>query len=318
MPNILVLGGSGFVGRAVCEKLVDHFGGAGPRIIVPSRRPGRARRLWLLPTVEVTAADVHSDADLARLVSRCDCVINLVGILHGSEAAFDRVHAQLPRRVAQACAAANVNRVIHVSAIGADSRAPSRYLRSKAAGEAALSTKGLDLTILRPSVMFGDGDSFLTTFARLQAFFPVIPLASSDARFQPVWVEDVASAVVRCLGDRTTIGEVIECCGPEVYTLRQLMQLAGRASGNARPVLALPAGLGRLQASVMECLPGEPLMSRDNLDSMRVANVASGEHPGLARLGIQASALEAIAPLYLGEGRGPARLDSWREATHRH
>lgn len=317
MPNILVLGGSGFVGRAVCEALVDHFGGAGPRIIVPSRRPARARGLWLLPTVEVRAADVHDDGDLARLVAGCDAVINLVGILHGSQAAFDRVHAQLPRRLAQACAAANVNRVIHVSAIGADSRAPSLYMRSKAAGEAALASKGLDLTILRPSVMFGDGDSFLTTFAGLQAVFPVIPLASAEARFQPVWVEDVATAVVRCLDDRTTIGEVIECCGPEVYTLRELMQIAGRASGNARPVIALPAGLARLQASVMEMLPGEPLMSRDNLDSMRVANVAGGEHPGLSRLGIQPSALEAIAPLYLGQGQGPARLDSWREASNR-
>ena len=318
MANILVLGGSGFLGRALCEKLVERFGGASARIVVPTRRPARAKTLWMLPTVDVAAADVHDDRDLARLVEGCDAVVNLVGILHGSEAEFDRVHVQLPRRLAQACAAANVHRVVHVSALGADGSAPSRYLRSKAGGEAALASKGLDLTVLRPSVLFGDGDRFLTMFAQMQAFLPVVPLASAQARFQPVWVDDVATAVVRCLDDRTTIGATIECCGPEVYTLRQLMQIAGRCSGHARPVFELPSALGRLQAGLLEWMPGEPLMSRDNLDSMRVASVASGTLPGLPRLGIQPAALEAIAPLYLGPGQGPARLGLWREAAHRH
>jgi NADH dehydrogenase len=318
MANVLVLGGSGFVGRALCEKLVERSGGASARIVVPTRRPARGRELWTLPTVEVTTADVHDDRALARLVGRCDSVVNLVGILHGSEAEFDRVHVQLPRRLAQACAAANVHRVVHVSAIGADSGAPSRYLRSKAAGEAALASKALDLTVLRPSVMFGDGDRFLTLFARLQAILPVVPLAGAGARFQPVWVDDVATGIVRCVDERTTIGETIECCGPEVYTLKQLMQIAGGCSGHPRPIVELPPSLGRLQAGLMEWLPGEPLMSRDNLDSMRVASVASGERPGLTRLGIQPAAVEAIAPLYLGRGQGPARLGIWRAAAHRH
>jgi NADH dehydrogenase len=318
MANILVLGGSGFLGRALCEKLVERFGGANARILVPTRRPARAKTLWMLPTIDVVAADVHDDADLERLVGRCDSVVNLVGILHGSEAEFDRVHVQLPRRLAQACATAGVHRVVHVSALGADANAPSRYLRSKGAGEAALASKGLDLTVLRPSVLFGDGDRFLTLFARMQAILPLIPLASAGARFQPVWVDDVATAVVRCLDDRTTIGATIECCGPEVYTLKQLVQIAGRCAGHARPVLELPAAFGRLQAGLLEWLPGEPLMSRDNLDSMRVASVASGSLPGLQRLGIQPAALEAIAPLYLGAGRGPARLGVWRRAAHHH
>ena len=220
------------------------------------------------------------------------------------------MHVQLPRRLAQACAAANLHRVVHVSAIGADASAPSRYLRSKAGGEAALASKALDLTVLRPSVMFGDGDRFLTLFARLQAIFPVIPLAGAGARFQPVWVDDVATAIVRCLDDRTTIGQTFECCGPEVYTLKQLMQIAGRCSGHPRPIIELPALLGRLQAGLMEWLPGEPLMSRDNLDSMRVASVASGDRPGLTRLGIQPAAVEAIAPFYLGNGQGPGTARS--------
>ena len=318
MAHVLVLGGSGFVGRALCAQLVDRFGGANARIVVPSRRPARAKALRMLPTVEVVKADVHDDATLARLVAGCDAVVNLIAILHGSEAAFERVHVQLPKRIAQACASAGVDRVVHVSALGASADAPSRYLRSKAAGEAALAAKGLDLTVLRPSVIFGDGDRFLTLFARLQAIAPFFPLAGADARFQPVWVDDVAGAIVRCLDDRTTIGETIECCGPEVYTLKELVQIAGRAAGHPRPVFALPAGLARVQAGLMEWLPGETLMSRDNLDSMKVASVASADRPGLARLGIRASAVEAIAPVYLGLMQGPGRLEAWRAATHRH
>ena len=317
MAKVLVLGGSGFVGRALCEKLVDRLGGADSRILVPSRRPAGVKQLWTLPTVEVVRADVHDDVALARLVDGCDAVVNLVAILHGSEADFDRVHVQLPRRLAQACATAHVNRVVHVSALRADAQAPSRYLRSKAAGEAALASKALDLTILRPSVIFGEGDRFLNLFAGLQTVFPVMPLAGADAKFQPVWVEDVAAAIVRCLDDRTTIAQVFECCGPEVYTLKQLVRLAGRCSGHSRPVIELPSALGRLQAGLMEWLPGGPLMSRDNLDSMRIDSVAGGELPGLSRLGIQAAAVEAIAPLYLGHEQGPGRLDAWRAASHR-
>jgi uncharacterized protein YbjT (DUF2867 family) len=317
MAKILILGGTGFVGRTLCEKLVERFGGANARIVVPTRRRARAKAVALLPTVEVVPANVHDDGELARLVAGCESVVNLVAILHGSAADFDRVHVQLPRRLAEACAAANVNRVVHVSALGASADAPSHYLRSKAAGEAVLASKGLDLTVLRPSVIFGDGDRFLNLFARMQRIFPVLPLAAASARFQPVWVDDVAAAVVRCLDDRTTYDETIECCGPEVYTLKQLVQIAGRTSGHERPIIGLPAALARLQAGVFEWLPGEPLMSRDNLDSMRVASVASGTLPGLARLGIQPTALEAIAPLYLGELNGPGRLNAWRAAVPR-
>lgn len=317
MPNVLVLGGTGFVGAALCEKLVERFGGSSARIVVPSRHPARAKHIQMLPTVELVAADVHDDSQLAGLVRGRDAIVNLVAILHGSDSAFDRTHVQLPRRLAQACAAAGVRRVVHVSALGADAKAPSRYLRSKAGGEAALMSSALDATILRPSVIFGEADHFLNLFATMQAVFPVVPLAGADSRFQPVWVDDVALAIVRCLDDKTTIGETIECCGPEVYTLRQLVQIAGRYSGHPRPIIGLPAPLDRLQALTMELLPGDPLMSRDNLDSMQVANVASGTRPGLSRLGIRPAAVEAIAPLYLGKSQGLARLDIWRAAVHR-
>ena len=166
--------------------------------------------------------------------------------------------------------------------------------------------------MLRPSVIFGQGDSFLNLFAALQSVFPVMPLAGTEARFQPVWVEDVTEALLRCLQRPETIGQTYECAGPQVLTLRELVQLAGRLSGHERPVLALPESLGRLQALAMELMPGTPLMSRDNLLSMRVPNVATGQLPGLDALGIEAASLQAVAPSYLSPDQGVARFDRWR------
>lgn len=311
-PRVLVLGGTGFVGRSVCERLTARSGGGGLRITVPTRRLAHARAVQFLPTVDLRQADVHDDAQLEALVAGHDAVLNLIAILHGDAAAFDRVHVQLPRRLGEACGRAGVRRVVHVGALGAAADAPSLYLRSKAAGEAVLQAAGLDLTVLRPSVIFGAGDRFLNLFARLQAVAPVVPLAAGGARLQPVWVEDVAEAIVRCALAPQPRGPVFECTGPQVYTLAELVRLAGRLAGHARPVLPLPDALGRLQAGLMELLPGEPLLSRDNLRSLAVPNVAGGELPGLDALGIGPAALEAIAPGYLAPGQGIARLDRWR------
>jgi uncharacterized protein YbjT (DUF2867 family) len=322
MPNnILVLGGSGFVGRCLCEKLVEQSGGAGGRIVVPSRRPHRAAAIRFLPTVEVVQSDVHLDRDLARLMRGVDTVINLVAILHGSPEAFKKVHVDLPQRLSKACQQAGVKRLVHVSALGVQpalaNSAPSNYLRSKTAGEAVLQASGLDVTILRPSVIFGEHDRFINLFAQLQAVFPVMPLAGAHAKFQPVWVDDVASAIAACLLDTSTVGQTIECAGPQVFTLGELVKLAGKWAGHARPVLPLPMFMGQLQALAMECLPGEPLMSRDNLASMKAPNVASGKLPDLARLGIKATAIEQVMPEVLTHRRGPARLDPWRARAGR-
>jgi NADH dehydrogenase len=314
--KVLVLGGTGFVGRAVCERLVERNDGGG-LVRVPTRRLSHGASVRALPTVELVQADVHDEAALVKLLAGCDAVINLVAILHGKVADFQRVHVELPRRLAAACQRASVKRLVHVSAIGVGPGAPSNYLRSKTEGEAVLKAAGLDLTLLRPSVIFGAEDQFLNVFAKLQLLAPVIPLAGSGAQFQPVWLEDVASAIVRCLDRNDSIGQTYELAGPQVYTLSELVRLAGRWSGHERPQIPLPEFAGRLQALSMEMLPGTPLMSRDNVDSMRVPNVAGGQLPGLEALGITATALEAVGPGYLGQCAGRARLERWRAGAGR-
>lgn len=306
--RVLVLGGTGFVGRSLCEQLVR----AGWKVTVPTRRMTHARVVQHLPGLDVLPANVHDAAELLRLLPGHDAVVNLVAILHGNATAFERAHVALPRQLALACQTTGVRRLVHVSALGADAQGPSMYQRSKAAGEAVLQAAGLDLTLLRPSVIFGANDRFLNLFARLQAVFPLMPLAGAHTRFQPVWVEDVARAVVACLHQPPTVGQTIECAGPDVLTLAELVQLAGRHGSRARPVLPLPLGLGRLQAALMELAPGEPMMSRDNVDSMRVDNVASGGLPGLSSLGIASASVFAVAPAYLGQ-RGPrSALERYR------
>jgi NADH dehydrogenase len=185
-------------------------------------------------------------------------------------------------------------------------------LRSKGRGEAALRSAGLDLTVLRPSVIFGAEDRLTNLFARLQRYLPVLPLAAADARFQPVWVGDVAGALARCLADPQTIGQTYDCAGPEVMTLAELVSASGRYAGHASRIVALPPVLSRWQAALMEGWPGATLMSRDNLDSMQVPSVAVPGRPGLAALGIRATALDAVAPGYLGGRSGCSRLDPLR------
>jgi uncharacterized protein YbjT (DUF2867 family) len=306
MKRVLILGGSGFVGSHVCNKLV-----AQPwRITLPTRHETHARHLQHLPKVDVVKADVHDAVALRALVAGHDAVINLVAILHGDSDAFERTHVVLAKNLARACLDAGVSRLVHVSALGADGqapeKAPSMYLRSKSQGEAVLrqaATEGLQLTLLRPSVIFGAQDKFLNLFARLQKLFPVIPLAGAQAKFQPVWVEDVAQAIVHCLDTPRTAGHTYELCGPQVFTLKTLVALAGAYSGvrggRGRPVLALPETLGRLQARLMAWLPGPTLMSPDNMDSMRVDNVASEQGLGFKALGMTPASLGAIGPTYL-------------------
>lgn len=319
MTRLLVLGGTGFVGRALCEQLSQRS--ASDRITVPTRRNPRGNGVRLLPTVDLVTADINHPAALAQLVANCDVVVNLVAILHGSRAAFEQAHVGLAQSLVAACRSAGVRRVLHVSALGVttgkSANAPSNYLRSKAAAEAVLTGAALDLTILRPSVIFGAHDHLLNLFARLQALAPVLPLAGSHARLAPVWVEDVAAALLRCLDTPSSIGQVYECTGPQEVSLSELVRLAGRWAGHERPQMALPAWAGRLQAAAMELLPGPPLMSRDNLDSLAVPSVASGTLPTLQALGITPTAMEAVAPGYLRDLFQRPALDRWRAGAGR-
>ena len=297
--SILVIGGSGFIGSHITAAL----SAAGKRVIVPTRRLARARHLWVLPTVQVVEADVFNPQTLDRLLSQADAVINLVGVLHSRAGtpwgpAFEHAHVELPRRLVAACERQAVMRCLHMCALGADSHGPSMYQRSKAAGERImLDAADLKVTSFRPSVVFGPEDNFLNMFARLQTLLPVLALGGGQAKFQPVYVGDVAKAFVAALDDPETIGKVYELTGPRVYSMKELLHLAGVYSGHPRPVIGLPDSLARLQAFFLEHVPGGPLMSRDNLDSMKSDNVASGLYPVPA--GWQPTPLEAVAPEYL-------------------
>ena len=301
-----MLGGSGFVGRHIVARLVA----AGNRAVVPTRSRERAKHLLLLPTVEVVEASVHDPVTLERIVAGSGAVINLVGIINEIRRGdFQRVHVELARKTVASCRAAGVRRLLHMSALNADPAGPSRYLATKGEAEAAVAASNLDWTIFRPSIIFGREDSFLNLFARLERLLPVMALASWQARFQPIWVADVAEAFVRAIADDRTWGQRYALCGPRVYTLHELVAYVGELTGDNRPIVPLGPALSRLQARMLELLPGK-LMSRDNLASMTRDSVCGGEYPAL--LGGPPSALEAIAPGYLAPAATRSRYSKLR------
>lgn len=318
--TVVVFGGSGFIG----SHLVAQLAAEGARVIVPTRRADNARHLSFLPGVDVVEVDIaHADlAKLRALLVGADAAINLVGVLHSQRGTpygpqFRQAHVELPRRIVAACAAAGVPRYLHMSALGADRDGPSMYQRSKADGEmAARSEESVAATIFRPSVVFGPGDNFLNLFASMQKCLPVVPLACAGAEFQPVYVGDVAQAYIHALRDPKTRHQVYVLGGPAIYTLAELVRLAGRWSHHARPIIELPPVLGRLQALLFELLPGTPLMSRDNLDSMKCDNVVDPAIQALtaSTLGIKLTALEAVAPDYLSPHE---RFDQFRARAGR-
>lgn len=318
--NVLAIGGSGFIGSHVVSLLAAR----GINVLVPTRRRERAKHLILLPTVDVVEADINAPGVLDDLVRGCDAVINLVGVLHSRPAGvasdggnrygqdFFVAHVELAQRIGSACRAAGVRRVLHMSALGASRDAPSEYLRSKGAGEeAALAADDLAVTVFRPSVVFGPDDRFLNLFATLVALTPALWLASPDARFQPVYVGDVAQAMVQSLDDSDAAGKRFDLCGPREYTLRELVEYVCRATGRRRLIIGLGPMLSSLQAWVLEKLPGK-LVTRDNLRSMQVPSVSSAPLP----YAIVATSLDAVTPFYLGHATPRARYGDFRR-SHR-
>lgn len=311
----MLVGGSGFIGASVAEQLVRR----GIVVKVPTRRAKRANHLLVLPTVEVVETDVHDVDVLAELVCGNDAVINLVGILHGD---FAREHVALPTRVAEACVSTGTTRLVHMSALNASITSRSEYLQSKDRGEAAVLEvakrhPSLNVTIFRPSVVFGETDRFLNMFATLVKFSPIVPLGSPDARFQPVWVEDVARAVVQSLSMRESFGHTYPLVGPHVYTLHELLAYVMHLTGHQRPIVGLGAAMSTLQAAVFERLPGK-LITRDNVKSMTIPNTSGAPFPSMFG---EAHAMESVVPGYLqADARdiaGRARYDRFRHRAGR-
>jgi len=314
--DVVIIGGSGFIGRALAATLISRAKSV--RVITRSRE--RARELWTLPKIEIIEANPHDESELYRALENASSVVNLVGVLHSKPGKpwgpeFDAAHVKLPARIARCMVRQKIRRLIHVSALGAADQAPSMYLRSKAAGEAALrANQNIDVTILRPSVVFGADDQFLNLFARLQKLAPIIPLATPHARFQPIDVRDLSAAIANCLDNPITIGKNYEVIGPDVLSLYEIVHWAGVYAGCARPILPLPDSVAWMQAWVMENLPGKPLLSRDNLASASVPNIGSG--PMSPELGIDRPlSLHAVAPTYLGHASPRARLSDRRAKT---
>ncbi|HXW74150.1 MAG TPA: complex I NDUFA9 subunit family protein [Steroidobacteraceae bacterium] len=305
--NVCVLGGSGFVGTELVTQLVY----AGHWVRVPTRNLAHAERLRVLDTAELRLANVHEPRVLSQLFGDCDAVINLIGILnpHG-QATFEAVHTTLAAKVMAAARGAGVRRVLHMSALGADERAPSRYLRSKGAAEALLravphpESAHPAVTIFRPSVIFGAGDSLTNRFAALLRLGGGwLPLARPAARFAPISVLDVAAAFVRALGEHGSFGATYELCGPEVMTLEELVRLTARVAQLPCHIVRLPDVLARIQGLVMGMLPGKPF-SLDNFRSLTRDCVC--REAGCAALGITPRPLLAELPLYLAPPAAPS------------
>lgn len=309
--SICLVGGSGFIGQALCAALIRD----GHAVRVVTRGARLPPNLAVLPGIEVVRGNPYRAALLRMAFAKQDVVIHLVGILNEAGrdgSGFERAHVTLTREVVSACRAAHVPRLLHMSALHANEQGPSHYLRTKALAERVVREESGEVawTIFQPSVVFGRGDSFINRFASLLQWLPVLPLARAEARFAPVGIDDVVAAFLRALQDPKTIHETYQLCGPEVFTLRQLVHYVGQLLGLRRWVVGLPDWAGRLQAALLDFVPGKPLSS-DNFKSLTVDSVCTEN--GFARLNLVPAALREVVPTYLGAAQRAARLARWRQ-----
>ncbi len=317
MKTVCVLGGTGFVGTELIARLA---GRGSTRVRVLTRDPMRARHLSVLPNVELVRGNAHEAAVLRREFTGADAVINLVGILNEtgfSGRGFEKAHADLAQKVVATASYSRVPQLLHMSSLGAGEQGPSHYLRSKGRAENHVRSGGgsLHWSIFRPSVIFGAGDSLTRRFASLLKLSGgVLPLARANTRFAPIHVGDVASAFERVLGGDTASGQTYELCGPEVMTLRELVQRVGQYAGTPARIIPLPDAIARVQALLMDFVPGRPF-STDNYRSLSLDSVCQDN--GCARLGIQPAALGAMAPDWLGARERNARRARLRSSETR-
>ena len=316
VQSIAVLGGTGFLGTRLVARLIKD----GHRVTVLSRDREQHKHLLVLPGLTLENCDVYEEAQLSERFRGKDVVINLIGILNErgfGGGGFRRAHVELTRGVLQAARSAGVARLLQISALKAAADAPSYYLRTKGEAEQLIRETGaaLDWTILRPSVMFGPGDTFLFRFAGLLAAIPLIfPLARPHARFQPVSVDDVVDALVRCLRGGASSRQTYELGGPQIYSLREIVELVAKLTGRRRWIVGLPNFAARVQAFIMDFVPGRPFSS-DNYRSLRVDSVCSED--GFARLGLKPHSMLASARQFLGALEDNARLSHDRAGAGR-
>lgn len=294
--RIVITGGSGFVGSHLAVKLAMD----GHEVRILSRHTRNPRQVTLPHLVEEMQCDVYDARQMNQAFDDCTVAINLVGILneHGHNGqGFHRAHVALSQNVVEACRANGIDRLLHMSALGADAqRGTSYYLRSKGEAEDLVHASGLQVTSFRPSVIFGEGDSFLNRFATLLKIPGPFPLACASARFAPVWVGDVVECFARSLGNEMTIGQRYNLCGPNEYTLEQLVRYTAQLLGKRKWIVPLGDNVSALQARLLELLPGKPF-SRDNFNSTRIPSICQGSFPSI--FGITPAALEAVAPEYI-------------------
>ncbi len=300
MTTVVVFGGSGFLGR----RLVQRLAGDGLNVRVAVRHPAPARSILKaagLDQVMVQRADVCDQATVAVAIAGADAVVNAVSayVERGGET-FEAVHVRGAEMVARGAAAAGVARLVLVSGIGADSESRSPYIRARGRGERAVRQEFPGATIVRPSVMFGPGDALFGTLADLARLLPILPLIGGGrTRLQPVYVEDVAEAVARMLADPVTASRTYETTGPDVYTLRELVEVTLRLIGRRRALIPVPFAIADVLARLFELLPSPPLTT-GQVDLLRMDSVTSGTLPGLQDLDIQPKGVEEVVPTYIG------------------
>lgn len=305
--QLVLLGGTGFVGRHLIARLVAQ----GHHVRVLSRNAALKPDVRVLPNVHVDTVDVHDPAALVRAFHGADAVINLVGILNekgfGGKG-FQRAHVRLTQNVIAACEQSGVTRLLQMSALNAG-RGESHYLRTRGEAEAAVKASSLDWTIYQPSVIFGPGDGLFGRFASLLNIAPVLPLARAGAKFAPVYVGDVVRAMSDTLLQPAAFRQMYELYGPQTLTLAEIVRYTARQMGLLRVVIPLPDGLARLQAMLMDFVPGKPF-STDNYLSLKIDSV--GGIDGLYRLGIDKTPIDAVMPRLLKQSGKQARLDAQR------